>query len=137
MATTRQPRGRVGPFPTNRFRIAAQNRIIQAIRGLNEVTGGSNLLVSAPRRPQGPRKVTNAEHIATAKPVRADGHTGRDTAKFLGVSRGTLYRYLNEGMRGLRQALNAGHRGGVDPECRFTSFAVRYVAEVFSRKQRG
>ncbi|MGO9351321.1 MAG: helix-turn-helix domain-containing protein [Mycobacterium sp.] len=27
---------------------------------------------------------------------QADGHTGRDIAKFLGVSRATLYRYLDD-----------------------------------------
>ena len=36
------------------------------------------------------------EHIATAKRMKADGHTGRDIAKYLGVSRATLYRYLAE-----------------------------------------
>jgi DNA invertase Pin-like site-specific DNA recombinase len=41
-----------------------------------------------------PRKVDDAEHIATAKRMKADGHTGRDIAKYLGVSRATLYRYL-------------------------------------------
>ena len=34
------------------------------------------------------------EHIATAKRMKADGHTGRDIAKYLGVSWATLYRYL-------------------------------------------
>ena len=29
--------------------------------------------------------------------MKADGHTGKDIAKFLGVSRATLYRYLDEG----------------------------------------
>ena len=41
-----------------------------------------------------PKKVDDAEHIATAKRMKADGHTGRDIAKFLGVGRATLYRYL-------------------------------------------
>ena len=41
-----------------------------------------------------PRKVDDAEHIATAKRMKADGHTGKDIAKYLGVSRATLYRYL-------------------------------------------
>jgi DNA invertase Pin-like site-specific DNA recombinase len=41
-----------------------------------------------------PRKVDDAEHIATAKRMKADGHTGRDIAKYLSVSRATLYRYL-------------------------------------------
>ena len=40
-----------------------------------------------------PRKVDDAEHIATAKRMKADGHTGKDIAKYLGVSRATLYRY--------------------------------------------
>jgi len=43
-----------------------------------------------------PRKVDDAEHIATAKRMKADGHTARDIAKYLGVSRATLYRYLTE-----------------------------------------
>jgi DNA invertase Pin-like site-specific DNA recombinase len=41
-----------------------------------------------------PRKVDDAEHIATAKPMKADRHTAQDIAKFLGVSRARLYRYL-------------------------------------------
>ena len=43
-----------------------------------------------------PRKVDDAEHIATARRMKADGHTGRDIAKYLGVSRATLYRYLTD-----------------------------------------
>ena len=42
-----------------------------------------------------PRKVAATEHIATAKRMKADGHTGKDIAKYLGVSRATLYRYLD------------------------------------------
>jgi DNA invertase Pin-like site-specific DNA recombinase len=41
-----------------------------------------------------PREVKDAEHVATAKRMKADGHTGKDIAKYLGVSRATLYRYL-------------------------------------------
>ncbi len=41
-----------------------------------------------------PTKVADAGHIATARRMRAHGHTARDIAKFLGVSRATLYRYL-------------------------------------------
>jgi DNA invertase Pin-like site-specific DNA recombinase len=41
-----------------------------------------------------PRKVDDSEHIATAKRMKADGHTGKDIAKYLGVSRATLYRYI-------------------------------------------
>jgi DNA invertase Pin-like site-specific DNA recombinase len=39
-----------------------------------------------------PRKVDDddTEHIATAKRMKADGHTGKDIAKYLGVSRATL-----------------------------------------------
>ncbi len=37
-----------------------------------------------------PRKVDDAEHIATAKRMKADGHTGKAIAKYLGVSRTTL-----------------------------------------------
>lgn len=43
-----------------------------------------------------PRKVEDAEHIATARRMKTDGHTGKDIAKYLGVSRATLYRYLEE-----------------------------------------
>jgi DNA invertase Pin-like site-specific DNA recombinase len=43
-----------------------------------------------------PRKVDDADHIATAKRMKIDGHTGNDIAKYLGVSRATLYRYLTE-----------------------------------------
>ena len=43
-----------------------------------------------------PRKVSDGNHIATARRMKADGHTGKDIAKFLGVSRATLYRYLDE-----------------------------------------
>lgn len=41
-----------------------------------------------------PRKVTDVEHIATARRMKDDGHTIKDIAKYLGVSRATLYRYL-------------------------------------------
>jgi DNA invertase Pin-like site-specific DNA recombinase len=43
-----------------------------------------------------PRKVDDCTHIATARRMKADGHTGKDIAKYLGVSRATLYRYLSE-----------------------------------------
>jgi DNA invertase Pin-like site-specific DNA recombinase len=43
-----------------------------------------------------PRKVNHADHIATANRMKADGHTGKAIAKYLGVSRATLYRYLDE-----------------------------------------
>jgi DNA invertase Pin-like site-specific DNA recombinase len=43
-----------------------------------------------------PRKVDEVEHISTAKRIMADGHTANDIAKFLGVSRATLYRYLED-----------------------------------------
>jgi len=41
-----------------------------------------------------PRKVADAEHITTAKRMKEDGHTAKHIAKYLGVSRATLYRYL-------------------------------------------
>jgi DNA invertase Pin-like site-specific DNA recombinase len=40
--------------------------------------------------------VDDPEHIATAKRMKADGHTGKDIARYLGVSRATLYRYLSD-----------------------------------------
>jgi DNA invertase Pin-like site-specific DNA recombinase len=41
-----------------------------------------------------PKKVLDGSHIATARRMKDDGHTARDIAKYLGVSRATLYRYL-------------------------------------------
>ena len=41
-----------------------------------------------------PRKIADAEHIATARRMQADGHAAKHIAKYLGVSRATLYRYL-------------------------------------------
>ena len=43
-----------------------------------------------------PRKVKDADHIATAKRMKTNGHTSRDIAKYLAVSRATLYRYLGD-----------------------------------------
>lgn len=40
------------------------------------------------------KKVLDASHIATARRMKDDGHTARDIAKYLGVSRATFYRYL-------------------------------------------
>ena len=39
-------------------------------------------------------EATTIDQIAAAKRMKADGHTGKDIAKYLGVSRATLYRYL-------------------------------------------
>jgi DNA invertase Pin-like site-specific DNA recombinase len=41
-----------------------------------------------------PRKVASADHISTAKRMKADGHTGKAIAEYLGVSRATLSPYL-------------------------------------------
>jgi DNA invertase Pin-like site-specific DNA recombinase len=41
-----------------------------------------------------PKKAPDPAHIATARRMRDNGHTARDIAKYLGVSRATLYRYL-------------------------------------------
>jgi DNA invertase Pin-like site-specific DNA recombinase len=42
------------------------------------------------------KKVADPGHIATARRMKTDGHTARDVAKYLGVSRATFYRYLAE-----------------------------------------
>jgi DNA invertase Pin-like site-specific DNA recombinase len=42
------------------------------------------------------KKVAHPSHIATARRMKSDGHTARDIAKYLGVSRATLYRYLTD-----------------------------------------
>jgi DNA invertase Pin-like site-specific DNA recombinase len=64
-----------------------------------ELTKERTALQRATARAQGtkfgrPRKVVDSEHIATARRMKADGHTARDIAKYLGVGRATLYRYL-------------------------------------------
>ena len=41
-----------------------------------------------------PRKVQDVQDIATAKRMKEDGHAIKDIAKYLAVSRATLYRYL-------------------------------------------
>jgi DNA invertase Pin-like site-specific DNA recombinase len=41
-----------------------------------------------------PRKVDDTDYLTTAERMKADGHTGKNIAKYLGVSRATLYRYL-------------------------------------------
>jgi DNA invertase Pin-like site-specific DNA recombinase len=43
-----------------------------------------------------PKKVVDTNPIATARRMKADGHTAKDIARYLGVSRATLYRYLAE-----------------------------------------
>jgi DNA invertase Pin-like site-specific DNA recombinase len=40
------------------------------------------------------KKVAHPSHIATARRMKGDGHVAKDIAKYLGVSRATLYRYL-------------------------------------------
>jgi DNA invertase Pin-like site-specific DNA recombinase len=40
------------------------------------------------------KKVAHPNHIATARRMKTDGHVAKDIAKYLGVSRATLYRYL-------------------------------------------
>lgn len=40
------------------------------------------------------KKIADPRHIATARRMKTDGHSARDVAKYLGVSRATLYRYL-------------------------------------------
>src|ERR1700682_895251 len=45
-----------------------------------------------------PRKVKDADHVATAKRMKSDGHTAKAVAKYSGVSRATLYRYLGRDM---------------------------------------
>jgi hypothetical protein len=42
------------------------------------------------------KKIAEQSHIATARRMKDDGHTARDVAKYLGVSRATLYRYLTD-----------------------------------------
>ena len=40
------------------------------------------------------KKVADPSHVATARRMKNDGHVAKDIAKYLGVSRATLYRYL-------------------------------------------
>lgn len=41
-----------------------------------------------------PKKVVAPDYLTTATRMKTDGHTAKDVAKYLGVSRATLYRYL-------------------------------------------
>ena len=41
------------------------------------------------------KRTSTPSTFATAKRMKADGHTVKDIATYLGVSRATLYRYLN------------------------------------------
>jgi DNA invertase Pin-like site-specific DNA recombinase len=43
-----------------------------------------------------PRKVDDAERIATARRMKTDGYTSKAITEYLGVSRATLYRYLDD-----------------------------------------
>ncbi|PXW94800.1 recombinase family protein [Mycolicibacterium moriokaense] len=66
-----------------------------------ELTKERTALKRASSRANGTRfgrlkKVDDSEHISTARRMKADGHTGKDVAKYLGVSRATLYRYLGD-----------------------------------------
>ena len=54
--------------------------------------------VVAPMAPGfgGPRKLDDGEYMPPARRMKGHGHTGKDIAKYLGVSRATLYRYLDK-----------------------------------------
>jgi DNA invertase Pin-like site-specific DNA recombinase len=43
-----------------------------------------------------PKSIDDPKDITTAKRMKADGHAAKDIARFLGVSRATLYRYLSQ-----------------------------------------
>jgi len=43
-----------------------------------------------------PRKVKDADQIGAAQRIKADGHTGTDSAKYLSFSRATLSRYFDQ-----------------------------------------
>jgi DNA invertase Pin-like site-specific DNA recombinase len=88
---------RVGGFPSGREAQARQRarHLGWAIRQRAHRAEAGSLRNNGTRFGR-PRKVDDAEHIATAKRMKADGHTGRDIAKYLGVSRATLYRYLSQ-----------------------------------------
>ena len=63
-----------------------------------------------------PGKVDDAEHIATAKRMKADGHTGKDIAKYLGVSRATLVSVPHRGRRCLiGRNVEVGRRSRTSP----------------------
>jgi DNA invertase Pin-like site-specific DNA recombinase len=73
----------------------------QPSRRLGSLAEYERELIRAASRDKGtkferPKKVADANYIASAKRMKADGHTGRDIAKYLGVSRATLYRYLDD-----------------------------------------
>ena len=49
-----------------------------------------------PTAPATIQRIDDTEHTGAAKRMKADGHTGKDIATYLGVSRATLYRYLTD-----------------------------------------
>jgi hypothetical protein len=63
----------------------------RAVSGANRPPEG---VIPCQRHQVRPRKVDDPEDVATATRMEADGDTGKDIAKYLGVSRATLYRYL-------------------------------------------
>ena len=64
-------------------------------------------------------KVADPAHVATARRMKADGHTARDVAKYLGVSRATLYGIWLTKPRSPRagQATPLHPRRGYRPTC--------------------
>jgi DNA invertase Pin-like site-specific DNA recombinase len=67
---------------------------------MSELTKERTTLKRAAARANGtkfgrPRKVRVVRDIATAKLMKEDGHTIKNIAKYLRVSRATLYRYVN------------------------------------------
>jgi DNA invertase Pin-like site-specific DNA recombinase len=69
--------------------------LLRAISFENDITElPSSVRRSISNRPGSgvPSKVDDIEHIATARRMKADGHTAKDIAKVLGVSRATLRR---------------------------------------------
>lgn len=44
-----------------------------------------------------PQKVVDTDHIAIARRMKSDGHTGKAIAKYLGASRAALCRYSAKG----------------------------------------
>lgn len=82
--------------PAGRMMIGALGSLAEYER---ELIKERTALKRAASRAQGvkfgrPRKVAEADHIATARRMKADGHTAKDIARYLRVSRATLYRYL-------------------------------------------
>ena len=89
--TVREIGGAVGLASPSTVHAHLANLDLNLLVALRELVRERTALKRQASRAKGtkfgrPRKVHDSDHIATAKRMKADGHTGRDIAKYLGVA---------------------------------------------------